>query len=412
MERVLYVERLEKLKEEANKINKEIKALEAKKDSESKKLGKSASLSEDEVLDLRNKQTRLYSVCNQIVKLIEGQRDAGDVLSAEEEKFLSRAKGISEEALEKSKQYGSTMRGIPKRTFDDVQGLGQVKKVVESFVYMADHPGILKHYGMEGGLGLLMYGAPGTGKTMFAEAVANKMRLPLFVITPADIFNSYVGASEKAVRSIFDEMDNCEDGAVLFVDECESIFSKRGDNDESWKSSVTTELLQRMNGFDRDGSKRVLIAATNRPDKIDKAYLRYKRFSNMVHVEPPDKEALLAIIESKLKVNKSEEERIALRGVTSEWLCDRLWNNPSGRRYTGADACGIIEEACRLAIEDMIAYQTDEYLDLTEDYFEEAIARHPASVDSSVLSFYTNFKDSLNEDKDFDQFAQELNRGK
>ena len=65
---------------------------------------------------------------------------------------------------------------------------------------MAENPQIMKHYRLEGGLGMMMYGAPGTGKTMFAEALANKLQLPLFIVTPADIYKSYVGASEQAVN--------------------------------------------------------------------------------------------------------------------------------------------------------------------------------------------------------------------
>ncbi|MDE5728552.1 MAG: ATP-binding protein, partial [Clostridia bacterium] len=90
--------------------------------------------------------------------------------------------------------YGSSVKSkIPDTTFDDVKGLEDVKKIVESFVFMAENPQIMKHYRLEGGLGMMMYGAPGTGKTMFAEALANKLQLPLFIVTPADIYKSYVG---------------------------------------------------------------------------------------------------------------------------------------------------------------------------------------------------------------------------
>ena len=200
---------------------------------------------------------------------------------------------------------------MPDTTFDDVKGLEDVKKLVKSFLFMAQNPDVLKYYKLEGGLGMLMYGAPGTGKTMFAEAIANAMNLPLFIVTPADIFKSYVGESEQAVKQIFQEIDACPEGAILFVDECESIFSRRTQDTKDYKAAVTTELLQRINGFGVDGSKRIMIAATNRPDVIDPAYLRYKRFSHLIHVTPPDLEAKRAIIESKLS-------GIALDGVTAE----------------------------------------------------------------------------------------------
>ena len=262
--------------------------------------------------DLRDEEkSRLrgeYSHAAQVARTLS-QRVTGD---AERKKYAEQYKQLSEVAA----SYGSVMKAkVPDTTFDDVKGLENVKKLVMSFLFMAQNPDILKYYKLEGGLGMLMYGAPGTGKTMFAEAIANAMNLPLFIVTPADIFKSYVGESEQAVKQIFQELDACPDGAILFVDECESIFSRRTQDTKEYKAAVTTELLQRINGFGVDGSKRIMIAATNRPDVIDPAYLRYKRFSHLIHVTPPDLEAKRAIIESKL-------EGIALDGVTAEDVLD------------------------------------------------------------------------------------------
>lgn len=234
--------------------------------------------------DLRDEEkSRLrseYSHAAQVARTLS-QRVTGD---AERKKYAEQYKQLSEVAA----SYGSVIKAkVPDTTFDDVKGLENVKKLVMSFLFMAQNPDILKYYKLEGGLGMLMYGAPGTGKTMFAEAIANAMNLPLFIVTPADIFKSYVGESEQAVKQIFQELDACPDGAILFVDECESIFSRRTQDTKDYKAAVTTELLQRINGFGVDGSKRIMIAATNRPDVIDPAYLRYKRFSHLIHVTPP-----------------------------------------------------------------------------------------------------------------------------
>ena len=237
-------------------------------------------LSEDTKKKLRTEYLRAAQIARTL-----SQRCTND---EEVEKYTNYYKRLTERAA----SYGSVMQSrVPTTTFDDVKGLDNVKKLVKSFMFMAQNPEILKHYKLEGGLGMLMYGAPGTGKTMFAEAIANAMNLPLFIVTPADIFKSYVGESEQAVRQIFQELDACPDGAILFVDECESIFSRRTQDTKDYKAAVTTELLQRINGFGVDGSKRIMIGATNRPDVIDPAYLRYKRFSHLIHVTPPDEEA-------------------------------------------------------------------------------------------------------------------------
>lgn len=243
---------------------------------------------------------------------------------------------------------------------------------------------------------MLMYGAPGTGKTMFAEAIANAMNLPLFIVTPADIFKSYVGESEQAVRQIFQELDACPDGAILFVDECESIFSRRTQDTKDYKAAVTTELLQRINGFGVDGSKRIMIGATNRPDVIDPAYLRYKRFSHLIHVTPPDEEAKRAIIEGKLS-------GIELDGVTTEDVLE-MSKGVSYKKtdigmvatqtayYSAADLCGIIEEACRMALEKLQASGSTTPIPLTRDMFESAFKKIPPSISQELLDEYNNFR--------------------
>ena len=281
--------------------------------------------SERETASLEELEKQFAEHTNAIRKVLGGRRDKRDLSLEDKQKLRAEygmaaqtARALSERHTDAAKSkayaeyfrqlsdvaasYGSVMKSrVPDTTFDDVKGLEGVKKLVKSFMYMAEHPDIVKHYKLEGGLGMLMYGAPGTGKTMFAEAVANAMDLPLFVVTPADIFKSYVGESEAAVRQIFGELDACPDGAILFVDECESIFSRRSSDTKDYKAAVTTELLQRLNGFGVDGSKRIIIAATTRPDLNGPACLLYKRFPHLVHVPPLDVEAMRAIIAVKLE---------------------------------------------------------------------------------------------------------------
>ena len=336
----------------------------------------------------KQKLATLYLRASQLAqKLSERHTDA-----QEAEKYGEFAKKWSKKAQE----YGSNVsHDIPKTTFDDVAGLDNVKKLVESFVFIAQNPDIVNYYKIEGGLGMLMYGAPGTGKTMFAEAIANKLQLPLFIITPADIFKSYVGESEQAVRQLFDQMDACADGAILFVDECESIFSKRGPDTKDYKAAVTTELLQRINGFGVNGSKRIMIAATNRPEIIDPAYLRFKRFSHRVHVPPPDITAKRAIIEGKLK-------GIALDDVTTEDLVEmsekytKVRDPKTGATvtawyYSAADLCGVIEEACRLALEELQSKGITKPIPLRREMFEQSFNKLRPSISAEVLREYENF---------------------
>lgn len=319
-----------------------------------------------------------------------------------------------EKLMSRAAQYGSVMKSkVPDTTLDDIAGLDNVKSLVQSFIFMAANDELLKRYRIEGGLGLLMYGAPGTGKTMFAEAIANAMKLPLFVVTPADIFKSYVGESEAAVKQIFQEIEACPDGAILFVDECESIFSTRTNDTKDYKAAVTTELLQRINGFGVDGSKRILVGATNRPDIIDPAYLRYKRFSYRVHIPPPDASAKRAIIAGKVReANEPEKKRADGKPDRRVLLADDVTvddivalterkqkittavgtiDKPTGH-YSAADICGIIEEACRMALEKVRESGKTDYIPPSRAMFEDAFSRLHPSITEEQLRFYENFK--------------------
>ena len=339
--------------------------------------------------EVKTKLRAEYSRAAQIARTLSQRVTDEDEVKKYEDFF----KRLSDRAA----SYGSVIKSrVPKTTFDDVKGLDNVKKLVKSFMFMAQNPEILKYYKLEGGLGMLMYGAPGAGKTMFAEAIANAMNLPLFIVTPADIFKSYVGESEQAVKQIFPEIDACPEGAILFVDECESIFSRRNQDTKDYKAAVTTELLQRINGFGVDGSKRIMIAATNRPDVIDPAYLRYKRFSHLIHVTPPDEEAKRAIIESKLS-------GIALDGITAAEVLDMSKGvtyketalgmvAAQTAYYSAADLCGIIEEACRLALEKLQESGSTTPIPLTRDMFEKAFKKIPPSISQELLDEYNNFR--------------------
>lgn len=296
----------------------------------------------------------------------------------------------------KAQEFGSTIQRIPKTTIEDVKGLNDVKEVVNSFIFSLKNQELMNHYKIDGGMGLLMYGAPGTGKTMFAEAIANAMGLPLFVVTPADIFKSYVGESEQAVKYIFESIDACPEGAILFIDECESIFSKRDGQSKDYKAAVTTELLQRMNGFGKNGQKRIMVAATNRPDVIDSAYLRYKRFSHLVHITHPDMEAKRSIIESKLK-------GIDLEGITIDEIAQMtkytsVENSRLGSLetevafFSAADICGVIEDACRIAFELIQERGIMTPIPLTRSMFEKAFSKAVPSISSETNDFYKNFK--------------------
>lgn len=377
---------IENLKKELNEVSAEIKGL----------LGGAKDKNSLD-LETRRKLGTKYVQAATIAKEIS-ERSTSE---KEQEEFLAFYKKWSKTA----EGYGSAIQfDVPKTTLDDVKGLDDVKTLVRSFIFLAKNPQILEAYKIEGGFGLFMYGAPGTGKTMFAKAIANELQLPLFVVEPSDIFKSYVGESEAAVKQLFEQIELCKNGAVVFVDECDELFSRRSSNTKDYKSAVTNQLLQNLNGFSTDGAKRILIAATNLPWNVDPAYLRYKRFSHHVHIAPPDEVAIKAIIESKIK-------GIPTIGVTVDDIYTMLDaqcrdSSLSGKEgdvsyYSSADVCGIIEDACRMAVEQIISDNSgagkkieivNDFPPVTLEMFERAILNKKPSISSESFESYKNFR--------------------
>lgn len=336
------------------------------------------------------------SYCISMLRMVNDEQASEEELVSlsGRDDIVARLRKRSSTYIDFAKKFGSSIKSeMPKTTLDDIKGQEDVKEVVRSFIFLAKHADLFATYKITGGLGMMMYGAPGTGKTMFAEAIAHEMQLPLFVISPADIFKSYVGASEQAVKQIFDDISAFSEGAILFVDECESIFTRRDKDSKDYKSAVTSELLQRMNGEGVDGSRRIMIAATNRPWDIDPAYLRYKRFSHLVHISPPDDVAIEAIVRSKLKGIPCED------GV-EDYAVDMFSKSVNAtegeaKYYSAADVCGIVEEACRMAVEEIMRRERDgqpyALVKVSKAMVAAAINKRKPSITQKDMDEYNNF---------------------
>lgn len=185
------------------------------------------------------------------------------------------------------------------KSFADVAGQGEAKEALMELVDFLHNPGKYKDIGANMPKGALLVGPPGTGKTLLARAVAGEAKVPFFSISGSEFVEMFVGMGAARVRDLFKQAQE-KAPCIVFIDEIDAIGKRRdngqfGGNDE--REQTLNQLLSEMDGF--DGSKGVVIlAATNRPESLDKALLRPGRFDRRIPVELPDlkgREAILKV---------------------------------------------------------------------------------------------------------------------
>lgn len=194
---------------------------------------------------------------------------------------------------------------IPNVHFSDIVGLEDVKKLIrikmiEPFLHQKEY----LMYGKKIGGGVLLYGPPGNGKTMIAKAIACEVGAHFYAVKSSDIVSKWVGESERNIAKLF-ETANKQDKAIIFVDEMDSLFSKRGK--DSNNDSRVNEFLQQMDGFSKKNSNLLFLGATNRPWDIDDAALRSGRFSEKIYVPLPDIETRKFLFQNYLEKDLIED---------------------------------------------------------------------------------------------------------
>lgn len=195
-----------------------------------------------------------------------------------------------------------------KITFEDIAGLEEAKKAFrEKVVFAFEHKELYEKYGKKIGGGLLLYGSPGTGKTMFAEAASNETEALFIPIKCSDIKSKWYGESEANVKKIFEKARKAKK-AIIFFDEFEAIGAKRSDNSENGNNNLVPQILAEMQGIGSSSGNSVImvIAATNKPWAIDSAFLRPGRFDEKIYIPLPDFEARKKLFELKLKAIPQE----------------------------------------------------------------------------------------------------------
>jgi transitional endoplasmic reticulum ATPase len=186
----------------------------------------------------------------------------------------------------------------PNIHFTDIAGLEDVKQEIYlKMIYPFHHPELAQRYGIDVGGGMLLFGPPGTGKTMMAKAIACELDATMFVISPAQIMSKWVGEAEQNVRKLFDAA-KAEDKSVIFMDEVEALVPKRRDQQSAVMQRVVPQILQELEGFDRKAGRALMfLGATNEPWQLDTAIMRPGRLDAKVYVPLPDAEARFRLFE-------------------------------------------------------------------------------------------------------------------
>lgn len=223
-------------------------------------------------------------------------------------------------------------------TFKDVAGVDEEKEELEEIVEFLKNPKKFTDMGARIPKGVLLVGPPGTGKTLLAKAVAGEAGVPFFIISGSDFVEMFVGVGASRVRDLFDEAKK-KAPCIIFIDEIDAVGRQRGaglggGHDE--REQTLNQLLVEMDGF-AENEGVIVLAATNRPDVLDKALLRAGRFDRQIMVGSPDVKAREQILEVH-----SRKKRLA-----PDVDLKVIAKNTSG--FAGADLENVLNEAALLA---------------------------------------------------------------
>jgi cell division protease FtsH len=251
---------------------------------------------------------------------------------------MNKGNGGGPQIFNMGKSKAKEGESLSKVTFKDVAGIVEAKAELEEVVEFLREPEKFKKVGAKIPKGVLLLGAPGTGKTLLAKAVAGEAKVPFFSMSGSEFVEMFVGVGASRVRDLFNKARK-NAPCIVFIDEIDAVGRKRGTgsgggNDE--REQTLNQLLVEMDGFGNEETI-IVIAATNRPDVLDRALLRPGRFDRRVYVDIPDINGREAILKVHL-AGKTLGKDVNLKDIAKQTY-----------GLVGADLANILNEAAILA---------------------------------------------------------------
>uniref|UniRef100_A0A8C9UYI0 non-chaperonin molecular chaperone ATPase n=1 Tax=Scleropages formosus TaxID=113540 RepID=A0A8C9UYI0_SCLFO len=265
---------------------------------------------------------------------------------------------------------------VPKVRWSDVGGMDDVKlKLKQAVEWPLKHPEAFSRMGIQPPKGVLLYGPPGCSKTMIAKALANESGLNFLAIKGPELLSKYVGESERAVREVFRKA-RAVAPSIVFFDEIDALAVERGSSAGSSgvADRVLAQLLTEMDGIEQLQNV-MILAATNRPDMIDKALMRPGRLDRIIYVPLPD------------AGTRREVFRLQFRGmpVAEDVSLDDLVLRTD--KYSGAEIGAVCREAALFALQDDIRAQR-----IAGRHFERALAAVKPRIPDSLVQLYARYR--------------------
>ena len=262
-------------------------------------------------------------------------------------------------------------------SFDDIDGMAAAKAAIYDMVINPMlQPEKAKALNIKPGGGVLLYGPPGNGKTLFGKAIAHEIKAPFFFASGAQIRSKWHGESEQKLSSLI-HAAQAEPVAVLFLDEIDGLLPRHTENSSAVDNRLVTQFLADVGGFRDSPNTLLILGATNKPWEIDEAVFRTGRFDEKLHIGIPDAAARLGMLRRTFK-NAPLEADVNL----DNWAA-RLEN------YSGSDIVGIARKACQIAFRRSIDESSDPLVRASD--LEQAVRAIPSSITPALLAQYEAF---------------------